>query len=115
MQQTFQCELFAPTSQITASASDKRKYDMSRTFGYAPRYSEYKVSFDRYNGAFCDTLKSWVTGFNTHIFDSDRWNDMSYFSISVPQLLFAVLILSRIFSRFRLIIIPMTIIYTLVW
>lgn len=86
MQQTFQCELFAPTSQTTASASDKRKYDMSRTFGYAPRYSEYKVSFDRYNGAFCDTLKSWVTGFNTHIFDSDRWNDMSYFSISVPQL-----------------------------
>lgn len=86
MQQTFQCELFAPTSQITASASDKRKYDMSRTFGYAPRYSEYKVSFDRYNGAFCDTLKSWVTGFNTHIFDSYRWNDMSYFSISVPQL-----------------------------
>lgn len=86
MQQTFQCELFAPTSQMTASASDKRKYDMSRTFGYAPRYSEYKVSFDRYNGAFCDTLKSWVTGFNTHIFDSDRWNDMSYFSISVPQL-----------------------------
>lgn len=86
MQQTFQCELFAPTSQITASASDKRKYDMSRTFGYAPRYSEYKVSFDRYNGAFCDTLKSWVTGFNTHIFDSYWWNDMSYFSISVPQL-----------------------------
>lgn len=86
MQQTFQCELFAPTSQITASPSDKRKYDMSRTFGYAPRYSEYKVSFDRYNGAFCDTLKSWVTGFNTHIFDSDRWNDMSHFSISVPQL-----------------------------
>lgn len=86
MQQTFQCELFAPTSQITASAPDKRKYDMSRTFGYASRYSEYKVSFDRYNGAFCDTLKSWVTGFNTHIFDSDRWNDMSYFSISVPQL-----------------------------
>ena len=86
MQQTFQCELFAPTSQITDSASDKRKYDMSRTFGYAPRYSEYKVSFDRYNGAFCDTLHSWVTGFNTHIFDSDSWNDMSYFSISVPQL-----------------------------
>lgn len=86
MQQTFQCELFAPTSQIADSASDKRKYDMSRTFGYAPRYSEYKVSFDRYNGAFCDTLKSWVTGFNTHIFDSDRWSDMSYFSISVPQL-----------------------------
>ena len=86
MQQTFQCELFAPTSQITASAPDKRKYDMSRTYGYAPRYSEFKVSFDRYNGAFCDSLKSWVTGFNVHIFDSDRWNDMSHFSIHVPQL-----------------------------
>lgn len=86
MQQTFQCELFAPTSQITASAPDKRKYDMSRTYGYAPRYSEFKVSFDRYNGAFCDSLKSWVTGFNTHIFDSDRWNDMSHFLIHVPQL-----------------------------
>lgn len=86
MQQTFQCELFAPTSQVTASAPDKRKYDMSRTYGYAPRYSEFKVSFDRYNGAFCDSLKSWVTGFNTHIFDSDRWNDMSYFLVHVPQL-----------------------------
>ena len=86
MQQTFQCELFAPTSQITASAPDKRKYDMSRTYGYAPRYSEFKVSFDRYNGAFCDSLKSWVTGFNTHIFDSDSWNDRSYFLIHVPQL-----------------------------
>lgn len=86
MQQTFQCELFAPTSQIAASAPDKRKYDMSRTYGYAPRYSEFKVSFDRYNGAFCDSLKSWVTGFNTHIFDSDRWNDMSHFLIHVPQL-----------------------------
>lgn len=86
MQQTFQCELFAPTSQITASAPDKRKYDMSRTYGYAPRYSEFKVSFDRYNGAFCDSLKSWVTGFNTHIFDSDRWNDMSHFLVHVPQL-----------------------------
>lgn len=86
MQQTFQCELFAPTSQITASAPDKRKYDMSRTYGYAPRYSEFKVSFDRYNGAFCDSLKSWVTGFNTHIFDSDTWNDMSHFLVHVPQL-----------------------------
>lgn len=86
MQQTFQCELFAPTSQMTASPPDKRKYDMSRTYGYAPRYSEFKVSFDRYNGAFCDSLKSWVTGFNTHIFDSDRWNDMSHFLIHVPQL-----------------------------
>ena len=86
MQQTFQCELYAPTSHHNNNAEDERKYDMARTFGYAPRYSEYKVSYDRYYGAFCDSLKSWVTGFNTHIFDSDRWMDTSYFSIKVPQL-----------------------------
>lgn len=86
MQQTFQCELYAPTSHSNNNVGDQRKYDMSRTFGYAPRYSEYKVSFDRYNGAFCDSLKSWVTGFNTHIFDSYRWADSSYFRVTAPQL-----------------------------
>lgn len=86
MQQTFQCELYAPTSHAKSPVVDLRKYDMARTFGYAPRYSEYKVSFDRYNGAFCDSLKSWVTGFNTHILDTDIWSDYGYFHISVPQL-----------------------------
>lgn len=86
MQQTFQCELYAPTSHAKSPVVDLRKYDMVRTFGYAPRYSEYKVSFDRYNGAFCDSLKSWVTGFNTHILDTDIWSDSGYFHISVPQL-----------------------------
>lgn len=86
MQQTFQCELYAPSSHAKSPVVDSRKYDMARTFGYAPRYSEYKVSFDRYNGAFCDSLKSWVTGFNTHILDTDIWSDSGYFHISVPQL-----------------------------
>lgn len=86
MQQTFQCELYAPTSHHNNNVEDQRKYDMARTFGYSPRYSEYKVSYDRYNGAFCDSLKSWVTGFNSHIFDSDRWIDTGYFNFNVPQL-----------------------------
>lgn len=34
------------------------------SFGYAPRYSEYKVSFDRFNGEFCYSLNNWVTGLN---------------------------------------------------
>ena len=37
---------------------------LAETYGYAPRYSEYKTSFDRYNGAFGNSLKSWVTGLN---------------------------------------------------
>lgn len=32
------------------------------SFGYAPRYSEYKTSFDRFNGEFCFSLSNWVTG-----------------------------------------------------
>lgn len=32
------------------------------SFGYAPRYSEYKTSFDRFNGEFCFSLNNWVTG-----------------------------------------------------
>lgn len=62
MQQTFCCEVFAPTS---LAKSDGKSYDMSKTYGYAPRYSEYKTSFDRYNGAFGDSLKSWVTGLSS--------------------------------------------------
>lgn len=36
----------------------------STSYGYAPRYSEYKTSFDRYNGEFCFSLNNWVTGLN---------------------------------------------------
>lgn len=34
----------------------------SSSFGYAPRYAEYKTSFDRFNGEFCFSLNNWVTG-----------------------------------------------------
>lgn len=61
MQQSFCCEVFAPSS--APSSQSPFPYDMSLSFGYAPRYSEYKTSFDRYNGAFGSSLKSWVTGF----------------------------------------------------
>lgn len=61
MQQSFCCEVYAPAS--SPKATSPFPYDMSLSFGYAPRYSEYKTSFDRYNGAFGSSLKSWVTGF----------------------------------------------------
>ena len=84
MQQTFECEVFAPSSSV--SGADSRRYDMSRTYGYSPRYSEFKVSFDRYNGAFCDTLKSWVTGMNSYVFQTNFWTENSTFFVSVPRL-----------------------------
>lgn len=68
MQQTFRCEVVAPHPynalfpELTAVGNSAP--DMAETYGYAPRYSEYKTSYDRYNGAFGNSLKSWVTGLN---------------------------------------------------
>ena len=60
MQQTFAFEVAAPGCQ----EDNTHWLDLSKTYGYAPRYSEYKSSYDRYNGEFCFSLSSWVTGLN---------------------------------------------------
>lgn len=68
MQQTFRCEVAAPhpynDSFPALTDVGGASPDMSETYGYAPRYSEFKTSYDRYNGAFGSSLKSWVTGIN---------------------------------------------------
>lgn len=68
MQQTYRCEVVAPHPYNALfpelTAVNNSVPDMSETYGYAPRYSEYKTSYDRYNGAFGNSLKSWVTGLN---------------------------------------------------
>lgn len=84
MQQTFNCELYAPPSVV--QGSNPPDYDMSSTYGYAPRYSEYKTSYDRFNGAFGSSLKSWVTGLNSIALKLDRYWSDDKFHISAPQL-----------------------------
>ena len=84
MQQTFSCELYAPSSVV--QGSNPPEYDMSSTYGYAPRYAEYKTSFDRFNGAFGSSLKSWVTGLNSIALKLDRYWSDDKFHISTPQL-----------------------------
>lgn len=84
MQQTFSCELYAPPSVV--KGSNPPDYDMSSTYGYAPRYAEYKTSFDRFNGAFGSSLKSWVTGLNSITLKLDRYWSDDKFRISIPQL-----------------------------
>ena len=84
MQQTFNCELYAPSSVV--QGSNPPDYDMSSTYGYAPRYAEYKTSYDRFNGAFGSSLKSWVTGLNSIALKLDRYWSDDKFHISVPQL-----------------------------
>lgn len=63
MQQNIQGEVIMPTYYKSEGAfSDFTDKDVRRSYGYAPRYAELKTSFDRYNGAFCFGLQSWVTG-----------------------------------------------------
>ena len=65
MQQNIQGEVIMPTYYKDEGAfSDFTDTDVRLSYGYAPRYAELKTSFDRFNGAFCFGLKSWVTGLN---------------------------------------------------
>ena len=88
MQQTFRCELAAPhpyNSQFPALLDFNSSVpDMSSTFGYSPRYSEYKTSYDRYNGAFGNSLSSWVTGINFNYLSSNFFGTWS--AINAPNL-----------------------------
>lgn len=62
MQQTVVGEICMPSFHDGYSSILQVK--PSTSYGYAPRYSEYKTSFDRYNGEFCYSLNNWVTGLN---------------------------------------------------
>lgn len=62
MQQTVVGEICMPSFHDGYSSVLQVK--PSTSYGYAPRYSEYKTSFDRYNGEFCYSLSNWVTGLN---------------------------------------------------
>lgn len=88
MQQTFRCEVAAPApfnDEFQAfRVGDGTSPDMSETYGYAPRYSEYKTSYDRFNGAFCHSLKSWVTGINFDAIQNNVWN--TWAGINAPNM-----------------------------
>lgn len=74
MQTQYKFELFAPPaghSKNDSDFADSYPVDMSATYGYAPRYCEYKVSFDRVDGAFNSVLSSWVVGYNNKFLS--RW------------------------------------------
>lgn len=88
MQQTFRCEVAAPApfnDEFQAfRVGDGTPPDMSETYGYAPRYSEFKTSYDRYNGAFCHSLRSWVTGINFDAIQNNVWN--TWAGINAPNM-----------------------------
>jgi hypothetical protein len=68
MQTQYRCELSAPLLGLSKALvpydTQSTSLDMSLTYGYAPRYAELKSARDYYEGGFCGTYSSWVTGFD---------------------------------------------------
>lgn len=63
MQQSIIGEIMMPSYHNgTTGLSTGYTVRPTYSFGYAPRYAEYKTSFDRFNGEFCFSLSNWVTG-----------------------------------------------------
>lgn len=77
MQTTYRCELSAPVMGYClnyAPAPPAANIDMSATYGYSPRYSELKSARDYYEGGFCGSYKSWVTGYDEEFLSLWRSN-----------------------------------------
>lgn len=78
MQTQYRCELSAPmvglSNQVVPYEYQKNPIDMSVTYGYAPRYAELKSSRDYFEGGFCGTYSSWVTGYDPAFLSSWRRN-----------------------------------------
>lgn len=87
MQQSVVGEICMPSyhdgdNGISSTGTIHRPTD---SFGYAPRYAEYKTSFDRYNGEFCFSLSNWVTGLDLSRL-RDLLRDSNLSATLVPEL-----------------------------
>lgn len=75
MQTQFRCELSAPLigtcKKVVPFESSPNSLDMSVTYGYAPRYAELKSARDYFEGGFCGSYSSWVTGYDQSFLS--RW------------------------------------------
>lgn len=78
MQTQYRCELSAPVLGICHKLEEVEtspaNIDMSQTYGYAPRYAELKSAKDYYEGGFCGSYASWVTGYDSSFLNQWRKN-----------------------------------------
>lgn len=78
MQTQYRCELSAPllglNNILVPYESQRSSLDMSVTYGYSPRYAELKSARDYYEGGFCGTYSSWVTGYDQSFLSAWRRN-----------------------------------------
>lgn len=84
MQQNYLFEVQAPSFDGIKVGYMNDEY-FAKSYGYAPRYSEYKTNFDKYNGDFCFTLDSWVTGLPADMIDEICRHNLSSMQIA-PEL-----------------------------
>lgn len=82
MQTQYRCELSAPLIGLSKAISDystqANPIDMSVTYGYSPRYAELKSARDYYEGGFCGTYSTWVTGYDQAFLAHWRRNQGSF-------------------------------------
>ena len=84
MQQNYLFEVQAPSFDgIKIGFINDENF--AKSYGYAPRFSEYKTNFDKYNGDFCFTLDSWVTGLPADMIEELCRNNESSMQIA-PEL-----------------------------
>lgn len=78
MQTQYRCELSAPLlgscDTIEGVITSDSNIDMSQTYGFAPRYAELKSARDYFEGGFCGTYSTWVTGYDTRFLNDWRKN-----------------------------------------
>ena len=78
MQTQYRCELSAPlvglNDILVPYDSQTSPLDMSITYGYSPRYAELKSARDYYEGGFCGTYSTWVTGYDQSFLSAWRRN-----------------------------------------
>lgn len=84
MQQNYLFEVQAPSyNGIKVGFVDDENF--VKSYGYAPRYSEYKTNYDKYNGDFCFTMDSWVTGLPADMIDEICRHNLSAMQVA-PEL-----------------------------
>lgn len=84
MQQNYLFEVQAPSfDSVKVGFTNDESF--TKSYGYAPRYSEYKTNYDKYNGDFCFTLDSWVTGLPADMIDEICRHNLSAMQIA-PEL-----------------------------
>lgn len=84
MQQNYLFEVQAPSFDgVRVGFIDDVNF--TKSYGYSPRYSEYKTNYDKYNGDFCFTLNSWVTGLPADMIDEICRHNLSSMQIA-PEL-----------------------------